>query len=854
MSETSEYEISDEECLKFILETTEAAFNEQERKTNNINLTNKDVVNKRENPNLQEESIQATLFGKVIPKKPKDSLVKTIEEVPTHHEIDKESIKTWIYPTNMKERDYQFNIVQKALYQNILVSLPTGLGKTFIAAVVMFNYYRWFPKSKIIFVAPTKPLVSQQIQACYNICGIPPEDTIELSGNVKQTIRSFAWKEKRVFFMTPQALQNDLEAKICNKKSIVCLVIDEAHRAIGNYAYCNVVRMIRSKNKSFRILALTATPGTDIDSVQEVINSLYISHIELRTEDSIDIQKYLHNRTLETILVPLSQELITVRDLYGNIIKPFLQQLNSINAYHVHDPGELTTFSLIQAQKSFMKTPSMINAPSNKKGEFFTLFSFLSSLAYPMSLLICHGLNPFYKKLKELVDGPTLKKHRKCLESDEKFRQIISLIEKLRSMPTYIGHPKLEKLRSLVLNHFVNANDKNEETQAMIFVEYRSSAEDIMKVLEEHYPLVKAELFIGQSSSKLSSGMTQKEQISIIEKFKAKNFNTLIATSIGEEGLDIGEVDLIICYDSSSSSTRLLQRMGRTGRKRQGHIYILLTSGREERNYFRARDSYKAIQRVITHGNILKLHEKMSPRIIPKFENPKCHKQELIIDKSIISSDMSNEFIKKYQSKHQKKKTVLTCKNQFITASTLHKQMAEDDKESNETVNTVSSYDFIEHSNSEQKEYFDHDIKTIENQPLLSKDIALFPVSVPKDKLSSVCYVSHSKLCQRLIQTMQKINSIKTCKTVLDNFINNNRINSFNFRNILVKRTRNYGLLGKNINQSQCLKLNDFSKQESLKSNGLKEIQKEYLVTNNSLLSNSETEPTYSNKFKRRKI
>ena len=77
------------------------------------------------------------------------------------------------YPTNYPVREYQLQIVGDALFKNTLVSLPTGLGKTFIAAVVMFNYYRWFPAGKVIFMAPTRPLVTQQIGACHDIVGIP---------------------------------------------------------------------------------------------------------------------------------------------------------------------------------------------------------------------------------------------------------------------------------------------------------------------------------------------------------------------------------------------------------------------------------------------------------------------------------------------------------------------------------------------------------------------------------------------------------------------------------------------------------------------------------------------------------
>ena len=89
---------------------------------------------------------------------------------------------TWIYPTNLPLRDYQFNIAQKALYNNTLVCLPTGLGKTFIAAVLMYNFYRWYPGGRIVFMAPTKPLVAQQIEACFKVMGIPQSDMSEMTG------------------------------------------------------------------------------------------------------------------------------------------------------------------------------------------------------------------------------------------------------------------------------------------------------------------------------------------------------------------------------------------------------------------------------------------------------------------------------------------------------------------------------------------------------------------------------------------------------------------------------------------------------------------------------------------------
>ena len=43
-----------------------------------------------------------------------------------------------------------------------------------------------------------------------------------------------------------------------------------------------------------------------------------------------------------------------------------------------------------------------------------------------------------------------------------------------------------------------------------------------------------------------------------MKDFKKGKFNTLVATCIGEEGLDIGEVDLIVCYDSGFTPIRMM--------------------------------------------------------------------------------------------------------------------------------------------------------------------------------------------------------------------------------------------------------------------------------------------------------
>ena len=102
------------------------------------------------------------------------------------------------------------------------MTLPTGLGKTFIAAVVMRNFWRWFPTGLVLFLAPTRPLVNQQVDACHQSAGLPENDAVELTGSIKPAQRAALWASKRVAFATPQVVENDLASGRLDARRIVC--------------------------------------------------------------------------------------------------------------------------------------------------------------------------------------------------------------------------------------------------------------------------------------------------------------------------------------------------------------------------------------------------------------------------------------------------------------------------------------------------------------------------------------------------------------------------------------------------------------------------------------------------------
>ncbi|KAM4059062.1 type III restriction enzyme, res subunit [Hirsutella rhossiliensis] len=506
-------------------------------------------------------------------------------------------MKTWVYPTNLGAiRDYQFSIVKNSLFNNTLVALPTGLGKTFIAATVMLNFYRWTKSAKLVFVAPTKPLVAQQ--------------TTLLTGDIPPALRVDEWATKRVFFMTPQTLLNDLSHGYADPKSIALLVVDEAHRAVGEYAYAKVTKLIRRFSKSFRVLALTATPGSKIETVQEVIDNLGISHCEIRTEDSIDIRQYVHQRNIDPMVLDPSDEMNLVCELFTEALKPLVDKLGSQNIYYGRNPMALTAYGLMQAQKEWFATRGQ---HVNQGVQFMmrAIFSVLTGLAHSIKLLNFHGIKPFYDNMVDFRSeqegrGEKGSKYKRQLVEHPSFQEMMN---------------KLTALADVVLNHFMDKGEGS-ATRVIVFSEYRDSAEDIVRILNKHRPLIKASVFVGQADGKRGEGMKQAQQIQTIDRFKKGDFNVLVATSIGEEGLDIGQVDLIVCYDASASPIRMLQRMGRTGRKRAGNITLLLMRGKEEDQFAKSKDSYEKMQSLICEGSRFNFRFDLSTRIVPRDARP----------------------------------------------------------------------------------------------------------------------------------------------------------------------------------------------------------------------------------------
>ena len=514
--------------------------------------------------------------------------------------IDPVAAQTFVFPAQTEQRAYQLAIVRTCLFHNTLVCLPTGLGKTLIAAVVMRNFSRWFPQNLIVFLAPTKPLVQQQAKACVQIAGIPETDMAVLMGTSQKGVdgtRAKAWSSHRAVFATPQTFDNDLKCGVLDPKSVVCLVVDEAHRATGSFAYVTAVKYLHEAGVRFRLVALTATPGATRDAIQKVVTALHIGAVEWRAEDDPEVLPFTHARTVDVRAIAPS---LAQRDTFALLtagFKPMLNELQSMGVVH-HSPSEADggDATLMASPYTFITARHKLSSQAElaarlgpgRVGRAHHLLNQAQSLARGLELLTTVGL-------RECLDYLQVSKTDTSNPNSAPLQEAFRVMRAAAAAGGAANAPKMEALTAILRQYFGRAREGGARTRVIVFTSSRDSVNHILlefAALEENVG-VRARAFIGQgdSSSRVqrgdkTKGQTQAEQQAVLAAFREGiDVNVLVATCIGEEGLDVPQVDLVVFMDAVGG-VRLVQRMGRTGRSRDGAVIALLAEGKEYQAWF----------------------------------------------------------------------------------------------------------------------------------------------------------------------------------------------------------------------------------------------------------------------------
>jgi len=478
---------------------------------------------------------------------------------------------------SIESRLYQNIIFNSSKDKNSLIVLPTSLGKTVISALICAEILYNYKQNRILIMAPTRPLVLQHLLSFSSFLKVLDDQKILVTGKISPSTRKMIWDNKtiKLIFATPEVIRNDLNESRLNLKDFGLIVFDEAHRAIKDYAYTLISKKYMEQSPNPLIVAMTASPGSDKNRIQQICNNLYIEHIEYRNEEDADVKPYVNPIELKWEFVELSEKYRQIILLFKSMLQEKLRWLifrglikkNNIDYVFKRDLLELA--EILQRNLKFTL--------NEEKGPLYLALlnqSAALSLMYCIELIESQGpfsLKTFIKRM-ESSEG---KAHSLILK-DPRMKDIFKLLENVTEHPKLIYILNLCKKEKLDTSANKNPNvllNDSMSSQILIFSHYRDTATHIVDELNKTG--IKSFRFVGQSTRNNDIGMKQNEQSVILDSFRKTEFNVLVATSIAEEGLDIPEVKLVIFYEPVASEIRHIQRKGRTGRKSSGNVIIL---------------------------------------------------------------------------------------------------------------------------------------------------------------------------------------------------------------------------------------------------------------------------------------
>ena len=458
--------------------------------------------------------------------------------------------KKYVEKDSIEKRDYQINLANQAIDENCIVVLPTGLGKTAIALNVIAEYLSK-GTGGILFLAPTRVLVNQHYEfleknlTLDDISLITGEDTIQK--------RTKLWNNS-VICATPEIARNDFARGIISPDQFVLVIFDEVHRTVGDYAYSGIAQYF--ENSTARIVGMTATLPSEKQKATEILTKLKITSVAERTEDSPDVKPYTQDTDTQWVNVELPNELKIIQTLLKSALD---QRYDTLRENGIKLAQQQSLSALLRIRQF------VLNQNRRSAKPLFTAIR----IHYALNMLEVHGITPFLK----FCDRAQSKKGigvKELFEVDPNFTQALVLAKKAQTQG--IEHSKIPKLKEIL---------DTVPGKALIFTSYRDSVDLIYNKLIEMG--VSAGILIGKAGE---TGLKQKKQIETVQKFRDGIFQVLVATRVGEEGLDIAEVNQVIFYDNVPSSIRFIQRRGRTGRKDTGKLVVLIAKNTIDETYY----------------------------------------------------------------------------------------------------------------------------------------------------------------------------------------------------------------------------------------------------------------------------
>ncbi len=494
-------------------------------------------------------------------------------------------------PGEIRALPFQLDLARIGLSEDLLVVLPTGLGKTIIAALLAAELLRAHD-GKVLFLAPTRPLVQQHADSFSR--WLVPLRSARFTGTVRRPVREGAWETADIVFATPEIVRNDLDAGRYRLDDVALVVFDEAHHAVGKYVYVPIAaRYAAERPAAGRVLGLTASPGGQDARIEEVIGALGVRRIEARSREDEGVREYVQPVDVDYRWVDLPPATSRIRDLVAAASRDTARKLQKMGYLRKKPIASLSVKDLIALRAEIFARPGPM---VRRFGPLFHQLVLLH-LHHAQERLETQGLDPFLQYFARL------EAKAKPSRGDRAVLRLPEVVTARREAQEFLSttrepsHPKLDALVDLVRETL--AEPRPHPPRILIFAQYRDTIQTIQEALELQGWTVGR--FVGQATRDAEDkGMNQKEQARVLHAFRDGRFPLLVASSVAEEGLDVPDVDLVVFFESVPSEIRAIQRRGRTGRSSLGRVVVLLTRETRDVSYQKAEARReKAMKRIV---------------------------------------------------------------------------------------------------------------------------------------------------------------------------------------------------------------------------------------------------------------
>ncbi len=309
------------------------------------------------------------------------------------HYIDHPLIKSNAIEARLYQQVLAADVLKKG---NTMIVAPTALGKTIVATLVAADRLEKVKNSKILVLAPSKPLAIQHESTFKEFLTVPCSS---ITGAVKTDERVKRWEESQIICATPQTVESDLLKGRYSLKDVSLVVFDECHHGVGSYSYVYLASRYVKESKFNLILGLTASPGSDKEKIKEVCDNLYIQSIVVKTEEDNDVRPYFNPVAIDWVRVKMSSELEKIKTHIDKALKIRLKGLKNM--------GVIRTVSVnkLDILKARGRVQSAIARSVNPKKECFQAISILSAvinIQHSQELIETQGVVTFNKYVARL--------------------------------------------------------------------------------------------------------------------------------------------------------------------------------------------------------------------------------------------------------------------------------------------------------------------------------------------------------------------------------------------------------------------------------------------------------------------